>query len=272
MIGSDDGAAARYRDQVLASRRAVIDLLDECPSCALPFGAYLKMLQPLAPRYYSISSSPLADPRRCSLTVAVVNGPARSGHGDYHGVCSEYLARRSEGDLVAAFIHDNHSRFRLPADPAVPIIMVGPGTGIAPFRGFLQERAALKVAGRAVGPAILFFGCRHPEQDFIYADELKRWAADGVVDLQVAFSRLDPARKIHAQQMIRACGDAVWALIERGALIYVCGDASRMAPDVRQAFAEICAAHRGTDVADGERWIDELTVQGRYLVDVWSAS
>jgi cytochrome P450 / NADPH-cytochrome P450 reductase len=272
LIGSDDAAAARYRDEVLAARRAVIDLLEECASCTIPFGAYLEMLQPLAPRYYSISSSPLADPRRCSLTVAVVNGPARSGHGDYYGVCSEYLARRSEGDLVAAFVHDNHSRFRLPADPAVPLIMVGPGTGIAPFRGFLQERAALKAAGRSVGPAMLFFGCRHPEQDFIYADELHRWVAEGVVELQIAFSRLDPAKKIHAQQSLRACSDAVWALIERGAIIYVCGDASRMAPDVRRAFAEIGAAHRGRAVDDGERWIDELAAQDRYLVDVWSAS
>jgi len=192
LVGNDEVSAARYRDEVLLARRAVIDLLEECPSCTLPFDGFLEMLQPLTQRYYSISSSPLVDRRRCS-TVAVLNGAARSGHGEYHGTCSSYLAGRDAGRVVAAFIRDNHSRFRLPDDPAIPLIMVGPGTGLAPFRGFLQERAALKAAGRTIGPAMLFFGCRRPDQDFIYEDELRAFEASGVCELYVAFSRYDPA-------------------------------------------------------------------------------
>jgi cytochrome P450 / NADPH-cytochrome P450 reductase len=272
LVGDDEVSAARYRDEVLLARRAVIDLLEECPSCTLSFGDFLEMLQPLAPRYYSISSSPLVDRRCCSVTVAVLNGPARSGHGDYHGACSNYLAGCEAGRVVAAFIRDNHSRFRLPDDPAIPLIMVGPGTGLAPFRGFLQERAALKTAGRTLGPAMLFFGCRHPDQDFIYEDELRACEASGVCELYVAFSRYDPAQRVYVQQLIRDRADKVMALLDRGARVYVCGDASRMAPDVRSAFAEVYACRQHVSPEAGARRIDGLAAQGRYLVDVWSTA
>jgi len=272
LIADDEGSAARYRDEILTKRKSVIDLLEECPACDLPFGAYLEMLSPLAPRYYSISSSPLANPSRCSLTVAVVAGPALAGHGEYRGVCSNYLLEQEAGDGILAAVRDNHSRFRLPDDPATPIIMIGPGTGLAPFRGFIQERAVLKNQARTVGPALLFFGCRHPEQDFIYADELRAWNDQGVVELQTAFSRLDPSKKCYVQDKLRECGDRVWGLIEQGAIIYVCGDASQMAPSVRHALAELYADRKGATVEQGEAWIDQLMVQNRYLVDVWSAS
>ena len=156
------------------------------------------MLPLMTPRYYSISSSPLADGARCSVTVAVVEGPARSGTGVYHGVCSNHLARQAAGATVQAFVKETKVGFRLPDDPAAPIVMIGPGTGLAPFRGFLRERAALKAQSATLGPAMLFFGCRHPEQDFIYADELKEQAAAGVVDLHVAFSRHDGKKSLRA--------------------------------------------------------------------------
>src|SRR5260370_17151251 len=131
------------------------------------------MLSLLAPRSYSISSSPAGDPSRCSSTVGVVEGPASSGHGVYKGICSNYLASRRDGETVQATVRETKAGFRLPEDPSVPIIMVGPGTGLAPFRGFLQERAALKAKGAKLGPAMLFFACRHPAQDFLYPHELK---------------------------------------------------------------------------------------------------
>ena len=262
---------ARYRDEVLGRRRALIDLLEEFPACQVPFGRYLEMLPPLRPRYYSISSSPLHQARRCSITVAVVEGPARSGRGTFQGVCSGHLLRRAENDLVHAFVKDTKSAFRLPDNPAVPIIMVGPGTGFAPFRGFLQERAVLRAQGRAVGPAVLFFGCRHPRQDFIYQEELRVFAEQGVAQVFACFSRLVGEQKTYVQDQIRQQRTLVWKLIQEGAVIYVCGDATRMAPDVRRAFAAVHREETGTDEHAADAWLERLTAENRYLVDVWAA-
>src|SRR5262249_28185503 len=136
-------------------------------------------------------SAPAGDPARCSITIGVVEAPAASGRGLYRGVCSTYLAGRREGENVFATVRETKAGFRLPDDPAAPIIMIGPGAGLAPFRGFLQERTSRKAKGGALGPAMLFFGCRHPEQDYLYADELKAFADDGITELFVAFSRAD---------------------------------------------------------------------------------
>src|SRR5205814_2363849 len=170
---------------------------------------YFEMLTLLAPRYYSISSSPSGDARRCSITVGVVEGAASSGRGIYKGVCSNYLAGRRAGDAIHAIVRETKAGFRLPDDPGKPIIMIGPGTGLAPFRGFLQERAALKAKGAPLGAAMLLFGCRHPEQDFLYADELKSFAAQGVTELHVAFSRGD-GPKTYVQDLIATQKDRVW--------------------------------------------------------------
>jgi cytochrome P450/NADPH-cytochrome P450 reductase len=262
----------RYRDDVAARRKSVLDLLEEYPACQLPFNVYLDLLPPLRPRYYSISSSPLQDARRCSITVAVLAGEARSGRGPFEGVCSNHLARHGEGSVVQSFVKDTRSAFRLPDDPATPIIMVGPGTGLAPFRGFLQERAALAAQGRAVGPAVLFSGCRHPEQDFIYEGELRAFAERGVVTLHPCFSRVPDRPRVYVQDEILARRDAVWGLLEAGAVVYVCGDAARMAPDVRRAFAAIHRAKTGGTEAQAEGWLEGLTAANRYLVDVWASS
>ena len=147
-VGDDAASTERYRAEILGKRKSVFDLLEEYPACELPFHAYLEMLSLLAPRYYSISSSPSVDPARCSVTVGVVEGPASSGRGIYKGVCSNYLAGRRAGETIHATVRETKAGFRLPDDATVPIIMIGPGTGLAPFRGFLQERAALKAQGR----------------------------------------------------------------------------------------------------------------------------
>ena len=263
---------ARYKEEVLAKRKAVIDLLEEFPACTLPFETYLEMLSPLRPRYYSISSSPLIEARACSITVAVVEGPARSGRGTFAGVCTNYLRAQAAGNVIDAFVKDTKSAFRLPADPSAPIVMIGPGTGLAPFRGFLQERAALKAAGQTVGPALLFFGCRHPQQDFIYADELKAFEAQGVVQLVTAFSREEGKPKCYVQDQLYARRNEVWSLLEAGSVVYVCGDASRMAPDVRRTFAAIYCEKTGKTALEAEQWLNELTAANRYLVDVWAAN
>lgn len=263
---------ARYNEEVLVKRKSVLDLLEEYRACALPFEAYLEMLSPLRPRYYSISSSPLVNDKVCSITVAVVESPARSGRGTFAGVCTNYLRAQAEGSVIYAFVKDTKSAFRLPADPATPIVMIGPGTGLAPFRGFLQERAALKTSGQPVGPALLFFGCRHPQQDFIYEDELKAFEAQGVVQLVTAFSREEGQPKRYVQDELYARREAVWAQLEAGAVVYVCGDASRMAPDVRRTFAAIGREKTGQTALEAEQWLNELTAANRYLVDVWAAN
>jgi cytochrome P450 / NADPH-cytochrome P450 reductase len=266
------GDEQRYKDDVMAKRKSLIDLLEEYPACAVPFNVFLEMLPPLRPRYYSISSSPLATPRVCSITVAVAEGPARSGRGAFQGVCSSYLRQQPRDQVIYAFVKDTKSAFRLPDDPRVPIIMIGPGTGLAPFRGFLQERAALKAQGQPVGPAMLFFGCRHPQQDFIYEAELRAFAEQGVTRLYSCFSRVAGQKKAYVQDAVMAQADEVWRLIQDGASVYVCGDASRMAPGVRRAFATMYRDRTGGDEAEAERWIEDLTAQNRYLVDVWAAS
>jgi len=269
LIGDDATSTERYRTEVLGKRKSVFDLLEEHPACELPFHAYLEMLSLLAPRYYSISSSPSGDAARCSVTVGVVEAPASSGRGTYKGVCSNYLAGRRVGDTIHATVRETKAGFRLPDDASVPIIMIGPGTGLAPFRGFLQERAARKAQGATLGPAMLFFGCRHPEQDFLYADELKKFATDGISELHTAFSRAD-GPKTYVQNLVAAQKDKVWSLIEQGAIIFVCGDGGKMEPDVKATLTSIYRERSGADAAAAVRWIDDLGTKNRYVLDVWA--
>ena len=268
-VGDDAAASEHYRADILGKRKSVFDLLEEHPACELPFHAYLEMLSLLAPRYYSISSSPSGDPQRCSVTVGVVEGPASSGRGIYKGICSNYLAGRRAGETIQATVRETKAGFRLPDDAAAPIIMVGPGTGLAPFRGFLQERAALKAKGASLGPAMLFFGCRHPDQDYLYADELKAFAADGITELHTAFSRAE-GPKTYVQNLVAAQKDRVWSLIESGAIVYVCGDGGKMEPDVKAALVAIYRERMGADADAALRWIDDLGTSNRYVLDVWA--
>jgi len=212
----------------------------------------------------------LADERRLSVTVGVVRGAARSGLGEYRGVASNYLERRQPGEFIHAGVRETKAGFRLPEDPATPLIMVGPGTGLAPFRGFLRERAALGRQGRALGPAMLFFGCRRADEDFLYAEELQGYAADDLVDLQVAFSRPPGGERTYVQDLMRRDADKLWRLIEGGAIVYVCGDGSAMEPDVKRALMEIHAAKTAGGAENSQAWIAQLGETNRYVLDVWS--
>jgi cytochrome P450/NADPH-cytochrome P450 reductase len=206
---------------------------------------------------------------KCSVTVAVVGGEALSGRGTYKGVSSNYLSGRRAGDVVHATVRETKAGFRLPDDAATPIIMVGPGTGLAPFRGFLQERATMKAKGAALGASMLFFGCRHPEQDFLYEKELKDFASQGLTELHVAFSRASTP-KSYVQDMIAAQKDRVWSLIEQGAVIYVCGDGGKMEPDVKRALTAIYRERANADEAAAASWIDDMGTENRYVLDVWA--
>lgn len=268
-VGDGPEAAAAYARDIFAPRVSVFELLQKYPACELPFHTFLELLPPMAPRYYSISSSPRVDPSICSITVGVVRGPARSGEGAFAGVCSNHLASCGEGDLVRASVRPTKAGFQLPEDPSVPLVMIGPGTGLAPFRGFLQERARLKAGGAALGPALLFFGCRHPDRDFLYRGELEAMAAEGIVDLHTAFSRYDGG-KAYVQDKLAEQKEAVWSAIDGGGIVYVCGDGARMEPDVKRALMRIYSGKTGADEQAAAAWIDKLGVEARYVLDVWA--
>jgi cytochrome P450 / NADPH-cytochrome P450 reductase len=267
--GDDPDSVDRYREEILSKNVSLIDLLDEFRSCELPFNIYLELLPPLKPRYYSISSSPLVDPNKCSITVGVIDVPARLGRGRYHGICSSYLAQQPAGSIVEGFVRPPSTPFQLPEEPSTPMIMAAAGTGLAPFRGFLQERAAMKAQGEQVGTASLYFGCRHPQQDYIYEDELEEFAREGICEVRCAFSRLEDQPKTYVQQSIGAHEDDVWNLIQEKAIVYVCGDASRMAPDVENAFVALYRDKAGASGQEAEAWMTDLKASQHYRVDVW---
>ncbi|SMC68915.1 bifunctional nitrate reductase/sulfite reductase flavoprotein subunit alpha [Pseudomonas sp. URIL14HWK12:I5] len=233
--------------------RQLVDVLRAFPQ-KMPLASWLDLLKPLQPRLYSISSSPLAHPDQVHLTVSTVR------YGERKGVCSSFLADRAQALKVAIFPQVS-KHFRLPEDDSVPVIMVGPGTGIAPFRAFLEER---EVRG-AKGGNWLFFGEQYAATDFYYQEQLQAWQASGHLRLDTAFSR-DQAEKIYVQQRMLEQGAQLWQWLEAGAYFYVCGDAQRMAKDVDAALREIIAEHGGVDA---DTYMEVLSKAKRYRRDVY---
>lgn len=242
--------------------RDVLDLLRDAGSKAPSLAELLPFLRPLQARQYSISSSPLAHPGSVHLTVASVRYGA--GNRRYEGVASTYLADRTGASPVGIYLQPNAS-FSVPADDDSPVIMIGPGTGIAPFRGFLHERAARGASGRNW----LFFGDQHRETDFVYEDELSELQKSGVLtELDLAFSR-DQAEKIYVQTRMRERSRELYAWLEEGAHLYVCGDASRMAKDVEAALLGVLAEQRGRGDDDAAEYLADLRRAKRYVRDVY---
>ena len=265
------GEEEAYQSELLSKRVSVLDLLERFASCELPFAAYLDMLPPVKARQYSISSSPLWDATRCTLTVAVVDAPALSGHGRYQGMASSYLASCTPGTRVAVAVRASNQHFHPPASPATPIVMVCAGTGLAPFRGFLQERAALKQNGQEVGSALLFFGCDHPDVDFLYKDELLAWEGAGVVSVRPAFYKAPHGGVTFVQHRVWQDRADLADLFRRGAHVYVCGDGRRMAPAVREVFIRIYQEAVGATPEMAESWIEAIERDtGRYVADVFA--
>ena len=241
--------------------RQQVDLLRQVPTVAR-LDQWLGVLRPLATRQYSISSSPRVHGDTVHITMATVR--YRVADRDRGGVCSTHLADRcAPGDTVPVFISPN-KKFRLPADD-VSAVMIGPGTGIAPFRGFLHERAA---AG-APGGNWLFFGDQHRGHDYLYAEELDRFVTDGLLDrLDLAFSR-DQEHKVYVQDRMREHSGELFAWLEAGAHLYVCGDATTMADDVDAALHEIVAEHGGLEPDQAVAYVDRLRAENRYSRDVY---
>ncbi|MGI9210115.1 MAG: sulfite reductase subunit alpha [Rhodococcus sp. (in: high G+C Gram-positive bacteria)] len=242
--------------------RDILDVLLLEPAPELSAEEFLSLLRPLQHRAYSISSSPTACDGAVHLTVASV----RYGDDDRerHGVCSTYLADRVGDGTVGIFVTRNKA-FRVPSDDTAPMIMVGPGTGIAPFRGFLQERRARG----ATGKNWLFFGDQRRDCDYIYEDELAEFTASGVLTrLDLAFSR-DQAEKIYVQTRMTEHGAELFAWLEEGGHFYICGDASRMAKDVDAALHAIVAEHGGMSPEQAAEYVTALKREKRYVRDVY---
>jgi len=242
--------------------REVIDPLLEYPAAKFTAEEFVKVLRKLQPRLYSIASSPKAHPTSVHLTVAAVryesNGRKREG------VCSTFLADRADTVPVPVFVH-SAKHFRVPEDLSTPVIMVGPGTGIAPFRAFLQER---KAAG-GTGKNWLFFGDQKAETDFLYREELEAYQAEGVLhELSLAFSR-DQAEKIYVQHRMLERAADLYAWLEAGAFFYICGDASRMAKDVDAALHKVVETAGGKSPEEAAAYVDELKKSKRYRKDVY---
>ncbi len=225
--------------------------------------AFIEALDPLQPRLYSIASSPKTSPGRVSLTVDAVR--YEIGARVRHGVCSTFLGGRIEpGDKMKVYVQ-RAQHFALPADPATPIIMIGPGTGVAPFRAFLHERQAIG----AIGRNWLFFGHQRSRHDFFYEDELSAMHAAGFLTrLSLAWSRAGK-EKVYVQHRMREAGRELWTWLEDGAHIYVCGDALRMAKDVEAALLDIVAEHGGRTPPEASQFLTELKTRDRYQTDVY---
>ncbi|MGZ0707207.1 assimilatory sulfite reductase (NADPH) flavoprotein subunit [Coraliomargarita sp. W4R53] len=243
--------------------REIIDLLHEFPAKEITADALVGIMRKLPPRLYSIASSPKAHPGEVHLTVGVVRYDAHDRNRK--GVCSTYLAERiAEGEKADVFVTPN-KHFKVPANGDLPMIMIGPGTGIAPFRAFIEERKATE----AKGDNWLFFGDQHYLTDFLYQTEWQDYLADGILTkLDVAFSR-DQKEKVYVQDRMRENSKELYAWLEKGASFYVCGDASRMATDVDVALHDILEKEGGLSEDDAKAYVKKLKDDKRYLRDVY---
>lgn len=265
-----------YSAQVLGKRLSVLDLLERFASIDVSLATYLGMLTPLSPRQYSISSSARWSQDHATLTVAHLSAPALSGEGTYEGVASTFLANARPGAQIPVTVRPSNVDFAPPAGLATPMIMVCAGTGLAPFRGFIQDRALrAQSEGVTPAPALLFFGCDGPDVDYLYRDELAAWEADGIVQVRPAFSA---APQDGPEGPMRFVQDRLWAdradvadLVRAGATLYVCGDGQRMAPAVHDTCVRMYAQATGASEQDAVAWVEQQEREhGRYVSDVFA--
>lgn len=283
-----------YQKWILDDERSYVDVLAHFTSVHVPLAALIQLVPFLAPRYYTISSSSLVNPQRVHITVSILSNTKSDGRV-FHGVCSTYL-----GDLSPLGTQKNYdtkkkresrpgeqgvktprawpsarifvraSTFRLPPDPQTPVILIGPGTGIAPMRAFLQERAQQQASGVAIGASILYFGCRRRDEDFIYRDELEAFESQGVLtQLHLAFSR-ETSDKVYVQHLLQQNGEDVWDLVSKQqAHIYVCG-ATTMGNDVHKVLHDIMETFGHQSDAQATQTLKTLQDDHRYIQELWA--
>lgn len=260
-----------YENAVQAKNYSLLDILLDIPGCEISLEETIAMLPAMRPRYYSISSAAELDAQKIELTVGRLSETSwYNTEKTYKGLASNYLAERTNGDRVEGFLAEMSGDFFLPEDSQTPMIWVAAGTGLSPFMGFLQAREVMRKKGQVLAECHLFFGCRHPEQDFIYQNELENYQKSQNLQVNTAFSRLNPQQKIYVQDKIREQADKLWNLLEAGAIVYVCGDAKGMAKGVAEAFKEIYQKQRDTSAEKAHEWLEGLRQKGLYREDIWS--
>ena len=283
MSGTSQEGKDLYFKWIVESCRHITHILEDLPHCKPPIDHVMELLPRLQARFYSISSSSRLHKQSVHVTAVVVEYDTPTGRRN-NGVATTWLkpmipvptdneipTERGDNHPVHKVpIYIRRSQFRLPNRPQTPVIMVGPGTGLAPFRGFIQERAWQKMEGKPVGETHLYFGCRHRDKDFIYRDELEKFAAEGAVTLHTAFSR-DQPHKIYVTHLLRQNAAEIWRLIgEDNGHFYICGDAKIMAKDVHNILIDILKDHGGKTEEEAEAYIKRMETQKRYSADVWS--
>jgi cytochrome P450/NADPH-cytochrome P450 reductase len=268
VLATPGGPDSPLRARIETGGYDVLRLLDEFPSCSLNIFEFLRVAQPLRPRYYSASSSPRVHGAGVvQLTVGLEAAPGPGGQ-QFRGMGSHYLHTLRVGDRLNVFL-DGADGFRLQQEVTKPMIFVSAGTGLAPMRAFLWERMAIQRAGVPLAEAALFNGIRSSSQDYIYRDEIARFAAEGVLNhVHVVMSREHPGRHEYVQDRIRAQGALVWRLLEAGGYVYVCGS-QPMRDAVRTAFTDVIADHGGLPRERAAAYLHELETTTRYRPDLW---
>ncbi|MBN3291564.1 NCPR reductase, partial [Polypterus senegalus] len=264
---------ALYNSWVLEDRRNILAILQDIPSLRPPIDHLCELLPRLQARYYSIASSSKVHPNSIHICAVVVEYETKTGRIN-KGVATNWLKNKvptDNGLKSNVPMYVRKSQFRLPFKSSTPVIMIGPGTGIAPFVGFVQERAWLKQQGKEVGETVLYYGCRHKGEDYLYQEELEQFEKEGVLtQLNVAFSR-DQPEKVYVQHLLKRNKEHLWKLINTdNAHIYVCGDARNMARDVQNTFYDIVSEMGTMSHPQAVDFIKKLMTKGRYSQDVWS--
>ncbi|XP_046559646.1 LOW QUALITY PROTEIN: NADPH--cytochrome P450 reductase-like [Haliotis rubra] len=271
MLAPTSEGKALYSDWVQKDHRSILAILEDLPSLKPPIDHICELLPRLQSRFYSISSSPKVHPQSIHITAVLVDYTTRAGRLT-KGVATSWLAQKhpTESLKPTVPVYVRKSQFRLPFKPSTPVIMIGPGTGVAPFRGFVQERNFLKDEGKPVGQTILYFGCRHQAQDFIYEEEMMDYKVKGsLTKIYTAFSR-DQEKKVYVQNLIEQNMAEFWELLENGGHVYVCGDARNMAREVHGLLEKIVTEMGKKDKEGALDYIKKLQSKGRYSCDVWS--
>lgn len=272
MCSTNPEGKAKYQEWVQDSCRNIVHVLEDLPSCRPPIDHICELLPRLQPRYYSISSSSKLYPTTVHVTAVLVKYETKTGRVN-HGVATTFLSQKHPLDgepLPRVPIFIRKSQFRLPAKTETPVIMVGPGTGLAPFRGFIQERDFNKKDGKEVGQTILYFGCRKRSEDYIYEEELEDYVQRGIMKLRTAFSR-DQAHKVYVTHLLEEDMDLLWNVIgENKGHFYICGDAKNMATDVRNILLKVLQTKGSMSESEAIQYIKKMEAQKRYSADVWS--
>lgn len=272
MGSSTPEGKALYHDWVHAKCRNIVQILEDLPSLKPPLEHLCELLPRLQARYYSISSSPKVSPECIHITAVLVEYQTPTGRTN-KGVATHWLSKKRPDNgvkpVVPIFVRK--SQFRLPAQPQTPVIMIGPGTGLAPFRGFIQERNFQREQGKPIGETILYFGCRKRSEDYLYEEEIAGYLENGTLTkAYVAFSR-DQPEKVYVTHLLRQNAAEVWNIIgEKNGHIYICGDARNMARDVHNILKDICVENGNMSEVDAVKFIKKMEFQKRYSADVWS--